>query len=485
MKRLSLPRRFEGLDRSIQHWLHYEQLVNERLHNPTIYMSLANRIPEQLRPEAQPVWDQEMVWLPDSAVRRYGPVDAELDTAFGINSSTNKTPLFLHPRPPAAHIRLSRKHGRERLPGIVATPTSSYRSVITWNRNGHRSPVLLKLSLGAIVGRIRRAFREDQIARAVVISSLFDLIPRAARERLQFDWFAEPAGVTETHSEHGWLLRRLPRCLTKPGSTKTIPVCSLISRCGDRPPLLVEMIRRARQKPESFVIEHLLRPYVNVLAHLLFEEGLQFEGHSQNVLMEVGEDDRLTSRLVLRDLSDTTVNIAFRIAKGKTLPLFPRGFLPRGTPFPVTANAADFRNNFYRSVLFRGYDTVEHYGLWGFVWPINTSLARYFKRYDSARIERQYLELWQRAAIDLLQLRPLFREKPRGLATDEAVAAFLGEVDWRGRGAISAHLHDAAEPLLIDGRKRRRSGKVYDRLECPWGDLFMFKGLPAFFRPAF
>lgn len=478
-----MPPRFGGLDRQMQRWLIYEQTVNERLLNPAVYRPIENRIPQHLRPEAQPVWDQEVVWLPADLARRYGPVDAELRAAFGIEASKDRTPLFLHPQPPAAHQRLSREYGRERLPGIAATPTSSYRSVVTWSRNGHRPPVLLKLSLGAIVGRIRRAFREDQIARAVVISALFDAIPMADRERLQFDWFSEPAGVTETHSGHGWLLRRLPRCLRKAGSTTAIPVCSLISRREDRPPLLVELIGRSKQAPEAFVVDRLLRPYVKVLAYLLFQQGLQCEGHSQNVLVEIGERNGLTGRLVLRDLSDTSVNIPFRVAKGQPLPVFPRGFLPDRVPFSVAANA--YRNRYDRPVLYRGYDMIEHFGLGAFVWPINTSLARFFKGYDSSLVEQRYLELWQQAAIEHLGLRPLFRKKPKGLATDEAITYFLSQIDWRALGAVPAHLHDAAEPLLIDRRMRRRSGQVYDRLHCPWGDLFLFNGLPGFFRPAF
>jgi hypothetical protein len=479
------PAGFAGLDQRMLRWLEYEQTVNERLLNPAIYMSIANRVQPHLRPESRGVWDQEVIWLPRDRVRCFGNVDGELRAAFSIEPSKNRTPLFLHPHPPAAHKRLRRRHGSEPVPGIAATPTSSYRSVVTWSRNGERSPVLLKLSLGAIVGRIRRAFREDQIARAVVISALFDAIPVADRERLRLDWFSEPAGAAETHSEHGWLLRRLPRCFSQPGKTTAIPVCSLISRREDRPPLLVELIGQSRQTPEAFVVDRLLRPYVKVLAYLLFEQGLQCEAHSQNVLVEIGERDGFTGRLVLRDLSDTTVNIAFRIARGKTLPVFPRGFLPAGVPFPVVANASDFRNNFFRSVLLRGYDTVEHYGLWGFVWPINTSLKRFFKRYDSWLVETQYLELWQKAAIQYLNLRPLFRKRPKGIATDEAIACFLSEVDWRSLGASPARLHAAAEPLLVDGRMRRRGGKVYDRLECPWGDLFISNGLPGFFRPAF
>lgn len=489
--RKTLPKNttpFEGLDPRTRRWLDYEQTVNDRLFNDTMMIPFderSNTVKTQFRPEQRPVWNQEVVWLPDNLVRRYGPVHAEVRRAFRIDPPENRTPLFLHPQTPSPHRRLALEHGRERLTGVSVTPTSSPRSVLLWQRNGKQPPVLLKLSIGAIIAFTRRALREGQVARAVMISSLFETIPKKDRERLRFDWFSEPAGMVETRSRHGWLIRRWPRLLSKAGTSTLIPLFSLISRHDGQPPLLLTLIRRSKLSPEEFVADRVLRPYVNVLAYLLFEHGLQYEGHSQNVLFEVDRNKNLTGRIVLRDLADTSVNIAFRIAKGRPLPVFAPGFLPDNAPFPIAGNAADYRTNARRSRILRGFDTVEAYGLWNFVWTINKSLARFQKKYDAAATDQRYLELWQQAAVASLGVRPLFRKEPKGLATDEAVAYFLSQTDWRALGARPAGLPDEAEPLLIDGRMRRRSNGVYDRLECAWGDLFIGKGLPGFFRPAF
>jgi hypothetical protein len=479
---------FEGLDLRTRRWLEYEQIVNERLFNDTMLMPIderSNTVRPEFCPEQRPVWNQEVTWLPDHLVRCYGPVKKEVRQAFGLNTAKNRTPLFLHPQTPAAHQRLGCRYGREQLGEISATPTSSYRSVVAWRRDGRRAPVLLKLSLGAIIALTRRSLREAQVARAVVISSLFDAIPRRDRERLRFDWFAEPAGMVETQSRHGWLLRRWPHFLTQPGTTTLLPTFSFISHDRNRLPLLVRLIQRSKRPPEAFVVDQLLRPYVDVLAYLLFEHGLQYEGHPQNVLFEISRDERLTGRLVLRDLSDASVNIAFRLAKRKKLPIFTPGFFPRRAPFSIVGNAADYRTNARRWCVLRGFDTVERYGLYGFVWAINTSLTRLVRRYDSNLVRKRYLELWQQAAIDYLGVRPLFRKDPQGLATDEAVAYYLSQVDWRALGARPARLPDAAEPLVIEGRMRRRRRSGYDRLESAWGDLFVSDGLPGFFRPAF
>ncbi|MEO5720978.1 MAG: IucA/IucC family protein [Chthoniobacterales bacterium] len=479
---------FDGLDARTRRWLDHEQTLNERIFNDVVLRPIdqrSNTVRAIFSPEQRPVWEQDVVWLPDDLVRRYGPVHDEVRASVGLEPRPRHTPLILHPQTPAAHRRLRHEFGAERLTGTSVTPTSSYRSVVVWTRDGKRAPALLKLSLGAIIALTQRALRENQVARAVVISSVFDTIPIRARERVGFDWFAEPAGMVETRSRHGWLLRKWPRSLTKPGTTTLLPTFSLISSKEGRQPLLVRFIRESRMRAEDFVVERLLRPYVTALSYLLFEHGLQYEGHSQNVLYELDPWGRLTGRLILRDLADTSVNLAFRIAKKRPLPIFAPGLLPKDAPFPVAGNAADYRTNARRRRVLRGFDTVERYGLYGFVWAINTSLARFFPRYKTEQVEQRYLELWQQAAIDSLGVRPLFRRKPKGLATDEAIAYFLGQVDWRALGARAAKLPENAEPLIIDGRMRRRNAAGYDRLECAWGDLFIGNGLPGFFRPAF
>ena len=374
------------------------------------------------------MWPQEVVWLPPERARTYGDVTAGVRAAFGIDPPENRTPLFLHPQPPLAHHQLARIHGSSVLEDVRVTPTASYRSVVAWRRG--RFPVMLKLSIGAIIGRLRRRLRENQIARGVLMSAVFDTIPPAHREQLGFDWFSEPAGVVETLSGHGWLLRLLPRALRGSDGQTLVPMFSLISARGDRPPLLVELIQRSGADAEAFVIDTILQPYVNAVAYLLFVQGIQVEAHSQNTLMEIDADEGLTRRLVFRDLSDTSISIPLRVARGKPLPRFEPGFLPSGAPFPLASVATDYACNFDRPILFRAFDTVERYGLSGFVWALNASLVRSFPAYDAARIDGAYLALWQNAAVRYLGVKPLFRDDPKGLATDEGLAFFLRRVDW-------------------------------------------------------
>jgi hypothetical protein len=477
--------RFAGVAERTLDWIRLEQTQNDRLINVRAIAPIdrrSNTVDASLWPERRPSWRQQVVWLPNALARTYGPVSAQVSASLGVRPPPGRTPLFLHAQPPPTHAALARRFGAAAIGDSWATPTASYRSVLVWTGGRRAHPVVLKLSLDATVGRAYRALREGQVARAVVVSSLFDAIPASHSRELGLEWFREPAGAAETRSCTGWLLRHLPRMLSKPGGGQLVPAFSLISlERGGRPPL-VRMIRDSRRQPEAFVIRDILRPYVRAIAYLLFEQGLQYEGHMQNVLLEVSRTGRLTGRMVLRDLSDTTVNLAYRIARRLPLPRLSRR---SATAFPLSTNAADFLSNFSRERVRRGSDTVERYGLWGFVWPINTVLARWFRGYDRTRVEDAYLELWQRAAIFYMNVRPLVRLRPKGMATDEAVAYYLRHTDWGMLGATAATLPADAEALLIEGRARRRAGRVYDRVESPWGDLYLRKNLPEFFRPSY
>lgn len=482
----------EGVSRTVtgrtRRWLHYEQTLNERIdRDPSGRLRIllcSHTVHADCRPERRAKWPLEVVWLPHDRVRTYGAVRVALRRALKQQVPRGCTPLLLHPQAPAAHRRLRDAYGSVALQGVWATPTSSFRSVVAW-RTGRR-PIVLKLSLGALVSGARRELREREVASGVIMSKLLETIPTADRQRFGFDWFPEVAGVVETSSGFGWLLRHLPPMMFEAGGGQIVPVFSLISRRGQNVPLVVEMIRRSGLEAEEFVMQKLARPYVTVLAYLLFEQGIQVEGHAQNVLFEMDENESLTGRIVLRDLSDMSVSIALRVAKQKPLPVFPRTFLPAAPPFPLASVAADHRCNEGRSSLRRARDTVERDGLRGFLWSVNTSLARFFPRYQAAAVERGYLALWREQGLRFLGLNLRLRRKPRGISTDESLAEFLRQVDWMRLGsAARASLPRNAEPLLIGGRSRRRPGAVYERVECAWGELFLDAGLPAFFCPAF
>ncbi len=477
------------MDARIARWLDREQTINERLASAgtegVLQLNLRHdTLRPSLLPERRPRWHPEVVWLPRDQARTYGPVREALQQALGVAAPAGHVPLVLHPQSTAAHRRLRATFGAERLAHVWATPTASYRTVLAWRHE--RPPVMLKLSLGARLGRLRRTITEYYMVTGLMVSQLLETMSRARRRALALDWCAETGGVVDTQSGTGWLLREFPAMMRERGAGELVPAFSLIAPVGSAPPLLLTLIRTSGMRAETFVIERLLVPYVRVFAALLLEEGIQLQGHAQNVLVEVHPEHGLTGRFVLRDLMDSSVNVAMRIARGRPLPGMPRGFRSGAAPFPLVRSATDYMGASGRRFPVAGSDTVERYGLRAFVWSVNTSLARFVRRYDATRVEHAYLALWRDEVMRQLCVDPQITTRPPGLAIDEAIAYYLAHVDWRAMGARpGATLAANAEPLPHDGVLRRRSGAVYARVESAWGDLYIDRGRPAFLAPAF
>lgn len=472
---------FAGLNAQTSRWLELEQTVNERIFAApgSVEIDLGGRtVQSRLHPGRRGIWNQELVWLPSHRARVYGDLGADANE--NPLRRDGCTPLLIHPQPTAAHRRAAAWYGKATLDGTRATPTASFRSVLAWRGDG--DAMVAKLSLGAKVGGVRRAFIERDIAAGVMTSAILDTIPALDRQHHRFGWFRETGGVIEAESGEGWMLRRLP-ALTD--DAHLVPLFSLISARGAAPPLLVDMIHASGLSPETFVVENLVGPYVDVLSYLLFVHGVHFEGHGQNVLFEVDGDGRLNGRVILRDFSDASVSIPMRVALERPLPRL-RIEASAHREFSSVSAASEHSSNLHRPLAFRARDTVERYGLGAFVWSINTSLTRYFRPYDAGSIRRKYLRLWQSKATRLLGVRPLLRRSPQGLPVDEAIACFLAETDWAALGAgAPVALPAAAEPLRIFTGVRRRQGRVYHRVHCSWGDVYLEGSRPTFFRPAF
>lgn len=482
VERIPFPSsRFPGLSAQTRRWLEFEQTVNERIFAEpgTGAIDLGGRtVQSRLHPGRRGVWTQEAVWLPLHRSRLYGELGGEATERSWRRDGC--TPLMLHPQPTAAHRRAASWYGKTALAGTRATPTASFRSLLAWRDD--EDPFILKLSLGARVGGVRRAVTERDIACGVTISSILDTIPALDRQHHRFGWFPETGGVVESESGEGWMLRRLPSVTA---DTHLVPMFALISARGQAAPLLVDMIRESGSSPEAYVMQKIITPYAGVMSYLLFVHGIQFEGHGQNVLFEVGADGHPNGRVVLRDFSDASVAIPMRVALGRPLPR-PWISPAPARKFSVVSSASEHSCNRQQPLALRGRDTVERYGLSAFIWSLNASLARYFRTYDAARIRRRYLGLWQREAARLLGVRPLFATNREGLATDKAIAFFLSTTDWDALGASgSVALPPAAEHLRIFDEVARRRGRVYRRIGTSWGDLYLDGGRPAFFRPAF
>lgn len=465
----------------VARWLHLEQHVNERIHNPAIYAGMAadaSGVLPPYRPETGGAWKQD--YLLAREARAYGPVREKLASAFGLRVPPGKVPLFVHPQSRALF------GGKLHRSNITVRPTASSRSLVA-QAPGH-SPQVLKAGIDCLINTRWRGFEEQQITRALVISRLLE----STELPPHLDWFREVCGAATDVAGRsqgnwpgtrtsGWLLRELPRCLTR-GTTTLVPLFSLVSHVDGAPSQLERMIARARQPAATFVVERIITPLVRAYAHLALVEGLFGEMHSQNVLYEVDRDGMLTGHLVIRDLTDMFLNIPLRVAQGRPLPALPRDLLPPDRPLELAWVATDAFIMEWTGRTHQAHMCICTHGMQGSIFVLHRALRRAHPELTLRSLKTAYLKMWHGEVLARLGLDAAIQPGLAGLPFDEAVAAYLGSRDWRPVG----------QPCKLPTRKGLRrisaaapAGTRALAIDTPWGEIFVVDGVPAWLRPAF
>ena len=430
--------------------------------------------------------------MPTEHVRSYGFASRELAERLGIIPPRGRHAILVHPQSRGIYRSAIERWGIERVP-VLVTPTASPRSLLAWDERSARPPIVTKVSLGAVIGRRLRVIKEEDLCRGLLVQAIFDLLPRDVVAALHLEWFSELAGTvyvdprSDRRSVHHYahIVRTLPASLHRRNGSSLIPLFSLVSSDGEREPHMVRLVRRERARPTEWFIERVLKPYLRVFTHLVLEEGLNIEPHAQNVLFGIDAKGDLDGRIVLRDMCDTTVNVALRIAKGRPLPTFPAGFWPEG-PVTCVDKALDRNVHVDKGPIRRTGNCIRRYGLFGMLWVVEQSVARWLPDLDGARLRRVYMETWQRAAISSLRARPLFSRSCTRIAMDEAIAWRLANLPWAAHPAgRRSSLPRRAQALMMGGRSMRRSGAAYETIDTSWGRLYFDGPKPAFFAPAF
>ncbi len=181
---------------------------------------------------------------------------------------------------------------------IEVSPTASTRTVLVRNAD-NLPPHFLKLHYPKYVSRFNRRLRRLNICNSVAVTRDIKNIchPR-------FAYLPDELGfIFGTGSDAwGFLVREAhPHPLLQGGSL--IPGFALYGgdlMHPDHPPLLVQMIARAKAEPASFVLDNIMIPVVECWAKAASECGFLLESHGQNTLIEVG-DDLMPRRIVHRD----------------------------------------------------------------------------------------------------------------------------------------------------------------------------------------
>jgi len=423
----------KALPAATRRWLALEQTVNDRRINPLHVVSLSgsqDAVWPEYRPERRPVWPLAAIFVPSREAHSYGNHRGWLATRLRLHVPGDQDVVFVHPQSIEAYRRYIDRYGLVRT-RILATPTSSHRSLLAWNPASPDTPVIVKVSLFVVMGGVLRDVDEGELARSTVATMILDGIDPRVRAANGFEFFADVGGAALQRAGKAWILRSLPESIVSARSKTMVPFFSLCSaQPGEPDPILARAIRRSGRSAAEFLCERIIDPYVRVFSYLLLVEGLGIEAHSQNVLCEMTEDLEVTGKIAFRDLAGwgAFVNLALRAARG------------RGVPDALPARRGDIRCTWAdltnaEVAHQRASEGVVRYGMHQVVWELYRGLRPYFPALRLVTLRAHFLQGWKRACLEHLRVDPVIAPGCISIPLDEAIDAFLLHHEWRGAPA--------------------------------------------------
>ncbi|MBC7539776.1 MAG: hypothetical protein H7281_13225 [Bacteriovorax sp.] len=232
--------------------------------------------------------------------------------------------LFVHPESEAHYDFLHASYnyiGPEQTE-FFASPTSSYRSLVVWNRNnGERKPFIAKVSLDKnVIGSIDRLVSENEVERSVANQKVFDRIGEKKLNSLNLKIFPESAGLTVAKAHPGapeklggQIIREIPDEVVR-GEKKWLSFSALMSPNKKPAPLIMDVIKRSGLSSYDFFKMYMIDSYLEMYEEISLKNGINFEPHSQNLVFETTNDLKPTGKWVLRDFGGVWPDI-FTMAK--------------------------------------------------------------------------------------------------------------------------------------------------------------------------
>lgn len=164
----------------------------------------------------------------------------------------------------------------------------------------------MKLHCPLKISRFVRNVGPQTIRHCVTVSH--DLEHVACRH---FALLRETMGISYQgkNEEPGWgfLVREMRPFPHVEGKRMLIPCFALYGKDVNHPekePLLVQMIKRSKEKPMDYALHHVFYPIISCFTAAFQQRGILLEAHGQNSLLEVDENMNPTGRIAHRDLDE-------------------------------------------------------------------------------------------------------------------------------------------------------------------------------------
>jgi hypothetical protein len=197
---------------------------------------------------------------------------------------------------------------------IKVRPTSSPRSFYLGENQ------IVKLSLPQKINGAIRTIYPLQMSRALSVSEMLEAIPIQERRQAHFNFLPEVQAIYDGQpdSPFGFIIRQIPEEIIS--SQKTlVPLFAFLSQVNSQKDtrqksLLEESALKLGTTPTHILKESVI-PAILKSMSLAAEYGIVLEGHQQNLLLELDEENNFTGEIYYRDLDGARVDFARRKEK--------------------------------------------------------------------------------------------------------------------------------------------------------------------------
>ncbi len=300
---------------SLESLMALEKNVNRTV-NPARLFPLKNTQQVEYTPEAGQQFAVASFWLDAEMVTTF-QAQSELPAFFFRQHAGKKQVLFLvHPESTEFYKEFVR--GAESGPSFKALATSSSRTLLVHPENDPNNLFFAKLSLERSIGGVMRTIHRGEISSSIgttqILQSSKDYLPSS------FGYFPEVLGVQpQGMIRGGFIIREIPKEIIE-GKVTLMPMFSLsIVQPGEKISPLQQMIQKTGEKPQEFIRNRIIKPFVTQWLELAVQHGIVTPSHGQNFLMEVAHG-LPTGRFYFRDFGGFKIDLAYRAAKKLPMP---------------------------------------------------------------------------------------------------------------------------------------------------------------------
>jgi hypothetical protein len=229
--------------------------------------------------------------------------------------------FFIHPSRTSSYQDLIDKHGivRDEFLGFLG---GSPRSIYTFHPTDSRlRPFQVKASLHFRVNDDLKINIPSKAARSHAVNEFFASISDEIKDEYGFDFLPESLQLLPKGKAAATFYREIPNELLDYKNFNYVPGYYLSSHGAQgQPPILTQILKKYATKHQKIkAAAELLRSLLRLNVYLMFEEGLKGELHEQNVYFELDDKNRLTGRLLLKDLDSFRTDIELRLRKDKSI----------------------------------------------------------------------------------------------------------------------------------------------------------------------